>query len=174
MKQLLVVDGYNIIHDWPELRALTEKTGLDAARDRLLETLADYSGFYQLDVVVVFDAYKTDRMSLTLETRAGVEVVFTRKAETADQYIERLVDSLDPRAVQVRVATSDAMEQTVALGRGAIRMSARELQEEVRVARRERKQVLERRVRVKPNTLGSLLPQETLEAIARMIQEGEE
>ena len=72
------------------------------------------------------------------------------------------------------MATSDAVEQTVALGRGAIRMSARELQEEVRVARRERKEVLERRARVKPNTLGSLLPQETLEAIARMIQEGEE
>lgn len=174
MKQLLVVDGYNIIHDWPQLRQAAEGTNLQAARDQLLELLADYSGFYSMDVTVVFDAYQTQRMIRTEEAHSGVQVVFTRKGETADHYIEHLVDGLDPRFIQARVATSDAVEQTVALGRGAIRMSARELLDEVQTARRERKLLMEKKTRVKPHTLGSVLPKETLEAIARMIEKGEE
>ena len=131
-KRLLIVDGYNVLNfAWPGLMGKP----LDDARDRMIEQLHDYAGYSGQAVVAVFDAWKSDRMDRSIEIRGGLTIVFTRRGETADQYIERLCDDkkrlVDARKIEIRVATSDLVEQTVIFGRGAVRMSARELVSEM-------------------------------------------
>ena len=123
MKPLLLVDGYNVIGAWNVPKA--EKLTIEQARERLVDLIADYAGYSGEEVIVVFDGHYTDRTMRSHATRHGVEVVFTKHAESADNYIEALCQQA-PRWRQVRVATSDAVEQTVALGRGAARISSRE------------------------------------------------
>lgn len=170
---VLLVDGYNIIHAWPQLRRLVDEVSLDAARDKLIEIMGDYRGSSGERIIVVFDAYHTQRIGYTKEERYGVELVYTRKGETADHYIERMVSTLDPRKVGVvRVATSDSTEQTVVMGRGGIRISAHELHGYVRQATRKREHIAEKHQGIKPNTLENSLPAEVREKLLRMIREG--
>ena len=123
MKPLLLVDGYNVIGAWNVPKA--EKLTIEQARERLVDLIADYAGYSGEEVIVVFDGHYTDRPVRSHSTVHGVEVVFTKHAESADNYIEALCQQA-PRWRHVRVATSDAVEQTVALGRGAVRISSRE------------------------------------------------
>ena len=123
MKPLLLVDGYNVIGAWNVPKA--EKLTIEQARERLVDLIADYAGYSGEEVIVVFDGHYTDRTMRSHATHHGVEVVFTKHAESADNYSEALCQQA-PRWRQVRVATSDAVEQTVALGRGAVRVSSRE------------------------------------------------
>jgi len=128
MKPLLYVDGYNIIGAWPE--ANRENWPLDDCRDRLIHLLQDYAGYTGQEVCLVFDGYKADRPLRSVEERDCLTVVYTRHGETADHYIERMCQQL-PKYREARVATSDSIEQTIILGRGATRMSARELWREL-------------------------------------------
>ena len=125
--RLLIVDGYNVIN---ARRGGVEGTLADA-RDKLLAQLMDYAGYSGQRVILVFDAWMSDRQSRTEERHGDVTVVYTQKGKIADRYIERLCDELaddiEYRRVEVRVASSDALEQTIILGRGATRMPAREL-----------------------------------------------
>lgn len=123
MKPLLLVDGYNVIGAWDVPRA--ERLSIEEARERLVHLIADYAGYSGEEVVVVFDGHYTDRSTRSHMTMHGVEVVFTKHAESADNYIEAMCAAA-PKWRQVRVATSDAVEQTVTLGRGAVRISSRE------------------------------------------------
>lgn len=128
MKPLLYVDGYNVIGAWAE----AEKNAwpLDECRDRLIHVLEDYAGYTGQEVWLIFDGYKAERSMRSVEQRAGLTVVYTRHGETADHYIERMCQLL-PRYREARVATSDGVEQTLILGRGATRLSARELWREL-------------------------------------------
>lgn len=128
MKPLLYVDGYNIIGAWAQ--ANREQWPLDECRDRLIHLLQDYAGYTGQEVCVVFDGYKADRPLRSVEIRAELTVVYTRHGETADHYIERMCQQL-PKYREARVATSDSIEQTLILGRGATRLSARELWREL-------------------------------------------
>ena len=132
---VLLVDGYNIIGAWPELERLKE-TNLEEARDRLLHLLADYQGFTGLQVYVVFDAYQVPG-SRSAYKQHQLTVVFTKEKETADECIERLVIELTKRRRNIYVATSDSVEQHVAFGKGALRISARELELELEQNRRQ-------------------------------------
>ena len=123
MKPLLLVDGYNVIGAWDVPRA--EHLSIEEARDRLVHLIADYAGYSGEEVVVVFDGHYTDRPVRSKSRVHGVEVVFTKHAESADNYIESLCAAA-PKWRHVRVATSAAVEQTVTLGRGAVRLSSRE------------------------------------------------
>ena len=123
MKPLLLVDGYNVIGAWNVPRE--EHLSIDEARERLVHLIADYAGYSGEEVIVVFDGHYTDRTTRSRSTVHGVEVVFTKHAESADNYIEA-VCAAAPKWRHVRVATSDSVEQTVALGRGAVRLSSRE------------------------------------------------
>lgn len=123
MKPLLLVDGYNVIGAWNVPRE--EHLSIEEARDRLVHLIADYAGYTGEEVIVVFDGHYTDRPARSSTTVHGVEVVFTKHAESADNYIEAVCASA-PRWRRVRVATSDAVEQTVTLGHGAVRISSRE------------------------------------------------
>ena len=123
MKPLLLVDGYNVIGAWDVPRA--EHLSIDEARERLVHLIADYAGYSGEEVIVVFDGHYTDRTIRSHSNVHGVEVIFTKHAESADNYIEA-VCAAAPKWRHVRVATSDSVEQTVALGRGAVRLSSRE------------------------------------------------
>ena len=134
--RLLIVDGYNVLGAWPEL---SKGRPLADARDALTERLHDYAGYSGQQVVLVFDAWQSDRQQRTVEERGPLTIVFTQKGETADHYIERLCDANERRVelgkLELRVATSDGTEQTVVFGRGAVRISSRELIYEMRQAR---------------------------------------
>ncbi|MFO1442035.1 NYN domain-containing protein [Bacillus sp. Bva_UNVM-123] len=126
---ILIVDGYNVIGAWPELRELKKKD-LAAARDRLIEKMAEYQGYSGYRVIIVFDAYDVKGTEKKIKNHK-VEVIFTRKNETADERIEKLAISLSNIKTQIHVATSDYTEQWAIFGQGALRKSARELLNEM-------------------------------------------
>lgn len=126
MTPLLIVDGYNILGAMKNAAGLS----LEEQRRQLCEMLQNYSGYTGCDIVVVFDGYKTDRQERSVNQLKGLTVVFTRRGETADSYIERYAASC-PRYREVRVATSDGFEQSQVLSTGAIRISAREMLSEL-------------------------------------------
>ncbi|MEK4222196.1 NYN domain-containing protein [Bacillus sp. FSL W8-0116] len=122
---ILLVDGYNIIGAWPELQELKKKD-LAAARDRLIEKMAEYQGYSGFKVIVVFDAHYVKGIEKRYQNYQ-VEVVFTRENESADEWIEKKAIELTNIRNQVYVATSDYTEQWAIFGQGALRISAREL-----------------------------------------------
>src|SRR5690625_1074674 len=127
---VLLVDGYNMIGAWEELKDLKEKD-IGQARDRLIEMMAEYQAFSGERVIIVFDAYEVK--GTMKKTKAfKVEVIYTKEKETADERIEKLVKKLKNVETQVYVATSDYAEQRTIFGQGALRIPARELLIEVR------------------------------------------
>ncbi|MBT2683694.1 NYN domain-containing protein [Bacillus sp. ISL-37] len=122
---ILLVDGYNIIGAWPELVSL-KKRELSAARDRLVEIMAEYQAYTGYHVIIVFDAHFVSGNQKKYKNYK-VEVIFTKENETADERIERLAIDLSNRKTQIHVATSDYTEQWAIFGQGALRKSAREL-----------------------------------------------
>ena len=150
-KQYLLVDGYNVIFAWPMLNEMA-KDNLDGARLKLMDILANYQGYRGMTLILVFDAYKVKGNHGSVERYHNIYVVYTREAQTADAYIEKTVHEIGKRE-RVTVATSDGLEQTIVFGEGAVRMSARELAEEVETALSEmRENHIDRSVRVK-NTM---------------------
>ena len=129
-EEYLLVDGYNIIFAWDELKRLAEDS-LDHARNELITILCNYQGFKRCNVIVVFDAYKVKGNHGSVEKLHNISVVYTKEAETADTYIERATHELSRKA-RVRVATSDNMEQIIILGNGAFRISASAFYDEVK------------------------------------------
>lgn len=127
--EYLLVDGYNIIFAWDELNALS-KESLDAARHKLMDILCNYQGFQKCVLILVFDAYRVPGSPGSIEQYHNIHVVYTKEAETADMFIERVTHEIG-RNRRVRVATSDGMEQIIILGHGALRVSARMFREEV-------------------------------------------
>ena len=128
----LLVDGYNIIFSWDELKAIAAED-VNAAREALVNILSNYQGVRKCHLILVFDAYKVKGGTGSIEKRHGIHIVYTKEAETADMYIEQASYDLS-RKHRVRVATSDGMEQMIILGHGAERLSANELKWEVEQA----------------------------------------
>ena len=128
-ERYLLVDGYNIIFAWDELKKLSE-TSLDAARTKLMDIMCNYQGYKDYVVIIVFDAYKVQGNKGEVQKYNNIHVIYTKEAETADQYIEKAVHEIGKKH-DVTVATSDALEQMIIWGEGAKRLSARELQEEL-------------------------------------------
>ena len=127
--EYLLVDGYNIIFAWDELKAVAQES-LDAARKALCDLLCNYQGYRKCELIAVFDAYKVRGGQGSVEKYHNIHVVYTKEAETADAYIERATYELGKRH-RVRVATSDGPEQLIILGHGALRVSAAAFREEV-------------------------------------------
>ncbi|GMC04847.1 DNA-binding protein [Enterococcus thailandicus] len=125
-KQLLIVDGYNMIGSWPELVLLKKQDKMADAREALLHRLSNYAKFEGIEVIVVFDAQLVPGIQQNYK-KYQLEVVFTKEDETADSYIERVAGTLNDRLTQVTVATSDLAEQWVVFSQGALRTSAYEL-----------------------------------------------
>ena len=128
-QEYLLVDGYNIIFSWKELNELAKKN-MDSARYKLMDILCNYQGFKKCKVILVFDAYKVKGGVGSIQSYHNIDVVYTKEAETADQYIEKVTHEI-ARDNHVTVATSDALEQLIILGKGAIRLSANDLKDEI-------------------------------------------
>lgn len=131
----LLVDGYNIIFAWDDLNELS-KVNLEAARGKLMDIMCNYQGYRQVNLILVFDAYKVSGNIGEMFDYHNIHVVYTKEAETADQYIEKLVRNIG-QTYDVTVATSDGLEQLIVMGGGAKRLSARNLREEVEAMERE-------------------------------------
>lgn len=140
-KHYLIVDGYNIMHAWPDLISLMEMS-LETARESLIDTMIEYAKSSGEYVILVFDAYDP-KGNRTFDDSKGIDIVFTKEGETADSYIERLVDRLTKRSKKniIRVASSDGMIQNIVLGRGAARISSTELKEMVMAQKRLNKRI---------------------------------
>ena len=144
-EEYLLVDGYNIIFAWEELRELSKVT-IDGARQKLMDILCNYQGYKKCTLILVFDAYKVTGNTGEAIDYHNIHVVYTKEAETADQYIEKLAHKIG-RQYNVTVATSDGLEQLIIYGQGCHLMSARDLKEEVTWANeqiREEKSKLEK------------------------------
>ena len=160
-REFLLVDGYNIIHAWDELKDLMDTVSLESARLRLMDVLSNYKGTSKATIILVFDGYLVKGSLGSVETYNNIYVVYTKEAETADHYIERVVTSL-PKHYKVRVATGDGLEQLIIYGQGAVRMTARGLQREVQTVETElRERFIENRP-PKNNILSDHLDAETL------------
>lgn len=127
--EYLFVDGYNIINSWTELKSISDMS-LEESRNELIEIMAEYSICTGIEVVIVFDAHLVKLSNQKNEKLKGIEVVYTKEHQTADQYIEQELDYIG-KIKKVKVATSDWLEQQVVLGRGGTRVSARELKMEI-------------------------------------------
>jgi len=139
-KTTVIVDGYNVIHGWEDLRALAEND-LEAARIRLTETLVNYAAYTRHTVIVVFDAYNVSENKERHEERGGVHIVYTKENETGDAYIERFIHKIGKND-RVRVVTSDALIQISALHAGVLRVPVSEFEREVEEVHAEIAQVL--------------------------------
>ncbi len=158
LPEYLLVDGYNIIFAWKELSELA-KVNIDSARDRLIDVMCNYQGFRRCSLILVFDAYRVEGHAEEVRKHHNIHIVYTREAETADQYIERTAHEIG-RKYQVTVATSDGLEQIIIRGQGCAMMSARELREEIeRINQEIREEYVEQFPRSK-NYLFDYLPED--------------
>ena len=159
-QEYLLVDGYNIIFAWEELRELAQDN-MDGARGRLMDLLCNYQAIRKCCLMVVFDAYRVAGHATEVSEYHNIQVVYTKEAETADQYIEKFAHE-NARRFDVSVATSDGVEQVIILGQGCRLISARELKEELdRVNGMLREEYLEQ-PGLKRNRLYDILPEEVI------------
>lgn len=170
-KEYLLVDGYNIIFAWEDLKELAA-VNIDGAREKLMDILCNYQGFKKCTLILVFDAYKVKGNPGSVETYHNIHVVYTKEAETADQYIEKTVHEIG-RKYRVTVATSDQLEQVIILGQGGRRMSARELLEDVIEVRHQIRETAREKRFSEKNYLFDHLDEETAARMER-IRLGEE
>lgn len=127
MKEFLIIDGYNIINEWSDLKQISEES-LEEARNALIDKMTEYRSYIKSEIIIVFDAYQVKGTKVKKEIINNVEIIFTKKNQTADSYIEKKVEQLakDKRNI-VKVVTSDWAEQQAILGSGGIRVLPREL-----------------------------------------------
>lgn len=165
IEEYLVVDGYNVINAWSDIFDLT-KEPMEDCRERLLSMLSNYQGYKNIQVLVVFDAHLVTGGTEKVESYDNLTVVYTKENESADNYIERFVYKM-PEKCRVRVATSDFLEQRIILLGGGIRMSSRELKEEVLSVARKNKNVPQAH-QGKTNTIMSNVSPELLKRLEDM------
>lgn len=128
-KNITIIDGYNVINAWPELKELA-KQNLEDARLALIEELAEYMSMSGEEVIIVFDAYNLDRPKETIEEKYGMEIVYTKRFQTADTYIEKQILNIGRRH-NLKVVTDDGQIQILATSKGASRMTSTELKADI-------------------------------------------
>ena len=135
VQEYLLVDGYNVIFAWDDLKELA-KENIEAARNKLMDVLCNYQGFKNYPLILVFDAYKVEGEAMEIFKYHNIHVVYTKEAETADMYIEKVVHEVG-RKYHVTVVTSDGVEQVITQGQGGTIISSREFLEEVKIVNRQ-------------------------------------
>ena len=166
LKTFLIVDGYNIIHAWPELEDLTN-VSLESARIKLMDILCNYQGVSGETVILVFDGYLVKGSLGSVMEYNNIFVVYTKEAETADHYIEKTVFNI-PKEYRVKVATNDGLEQTIIMGKGAIRITAAELKQMIEHEEKNIRQNYTEQRPAKNNMLIDNVDQKTLEWLEMM------
>ena len=162
-EEYLLVDGYNVIFAWEDLRELA-KDNIDGARGKLQDILSDYQGIRGCHLIVVFDAYRVQQHKTEISDYHNIHVVFTREAETADQYIEKFAHE-HVKKYRVTVVTSDGLEQIIIRGQGCGLISAREFREEIKSSKEELKQEYALRQKKSGNYLGEIISEELTKQI---------
>lgn len=166
IKDFLLVDGYNIIFAWKDLKEIAD-TNLEAARIKLADTLCNYQGFKQNEIILVFDGYKSKGNAGSVIHYHNIDIVYTKEAETADQFIEAVSQQM-AREYRIRVATSDGLEQMIILAKGATRMSAAELCREIKDTEKEIKSMYEAKSSGSRNLLMDNLPPHIASMLEKM------
>ncbi len=166
--EYLLVDGYNIIFAWDNLKKIAENS-LEDARDKLISILSNYQGAKDIELIIVFDAHLLKGNTGSKETIGKTHIVYTKEAETADTYIELISNSL-AKEYLVKVATSDRLEQLIILGNGAYRVSAMELKADVRDTAKKVKKKIQEIKPVKNNMLFDNLDPKTAKWFEEMRQ----
>ena len=170
IKEYLFVDGYNIINSWEKFNQL-KHINLEEARNELIQLMLEYKHYANIEIIIVFDAHLVKGNNGKEDNINGLKVVYTKENETADHYIEKTIDKIG-RIKRVRVATSDWMEQQIILGRGATRISARELEQEIfnekKLMKRKRNTENQRN-----DMLLGRLDQETIKKLNKLIEGSE-
>ncbi|WP_250278528.1 NYN domain-containing protein [[Clostridium] colinum] len=168
-KEYLLVDGYNIIFAWEDLKKMCEHS-LEDARDKLISILSNYQGAKGIELIIVFDAHMVKGNRGSIEKIGKTYIVYTKEAETADNYIERITKELVKDCI-VKVATSDRLEQIIILGSGAIRVSATELRQDIRYMAKKVSRKIEEIKPIKNNMLFDNLDPKTAEWFEKMRQD---
>ena len=169
--EYLLVDGYNIIFAWEELKTLAE-VNIDSARGKLQDSLCNYQAIKGCNLIVVFDAYRVQGHDTEISDYHNIHVVFTKEAETADQYIEKFAHE-NAKKYKVTVATSDGLEQIIIRGAGCILISARELEEEVKRAGRQVTEAYSKALPKGANYLFDRVTPEVMEQIENSLKRSE-
>ena len=168
-KEYLLVDGYNIIFAWEDLNKISREQSLEDARDKLVAILSNYQGAKGIELIIVFDAHLVKGNKGSVEQMGKTYIVYTKEAETADNYIERITKDL-VKDYTVKVATSDRLEQIIIMGSGAIRVSATELRADVRFTAKKVAKKIEEIKPIKNNMLFDNLDAKTAEWFEKMRQ----
>ena len=168
-KEYLLVDGYNIIFAWEDLNKISREQSLEDARDKLVAILSNYQGAKGIELIIVFDAHLVKGNKGSIEQMGKTYIVYTKEAETADNYIERITKDL-VKDYTVKVATSDRLEQIIIMGSGAIRVSATELRSDVRFTAKKVAKKIEEIKPIKNNMLFDNLDAKTAEWFEKMRQ----
>ena len=171
-KEYLLIDGYNIVFAWEDLRELAIKD-IMAARDKLIDLIVDFAGFRKEHVILVFDAYKVRGGRGEVIHVGDIDVIYTKEAETADLYIEKAAHELSKR-YKVTVATSDAVEQVIIYGAGAYRMSAQNLLEELVLTKSLMREHYEKRDEKKAGGILAQMSEEDAQALKEHLENLEE
>lgn len=166
-RDYLIVDGYNIINAWDDLKEISKKD-LEQSREKLNEILSEYASFKGVYTIVVYDAYKV-KNSMYREVESGnLKVVYTKEKQTADSYIEKLIAEFGPKKhLNIKVATDDMVEQQMILGKGGSRISTRELLIEIENSKKKMDKKT-KSIKISKNTLDSIVDNETLEKLERI------
>ncbi|EHL15902.1 hypothetical protein HMPREF9630_01459 [Peptoanaerobacter stomatis] len=168
LKKILIVDGYNVINAWEDLKKLSEEN-LEYAREKLNYVISEYAQFKGYKTIIVYDAYKVKDSVTRYEKIKNLEIVFTKEKETADTYIERYITELGPKKfLDITVATDDIAEQQVVSGKGGNRISTRQLYIEVNNAQVKIQEKIQKTVKNKRNTLDDFLDKEMIEKLNDM------
>ncbi len=166
-KEILVVDGYNVINAWTELSEAA-KLDLAVARDMLNDILTEYLSYYNMEGYVIYDAYNVHTSEQREELSGRLHIVFTKENQTADSYIEKFItDYKNKRHYVLKVVTNDMAEQQIVLGKGAVRVSARELELNLQESRRDIKGQIDK-VRHKKNTIEHILDEHIMQKLEQM------
>ncbi len=167
-REYLFVDGYNIINAWQPLQVLAQEN-LEMAREELINRMIEYQVVRDINLIIVFDAYKVKGTNKKIEKHGQVEVVFTKENETADTYIERRITEIGQYR-KVTVATSDGMLQQLVMSRGGLRMSARELYHLLQDLKNE---IERKRQKLAENSINfrATLDADTIEQLKKLIKE---
>lgn len=168
MREYLLVDGYNIIFAWPELKKQADEN-LEAARYRLADMLCNYQGYKNIGVILIFDGYKSKGNEGSVFRYHNIDIVYTREAQTADNFIELVTQQMG-RKVNIRVATSDGLEQVIILEKGAARMSARELKLELDKTEKLIRKDLEEHHSTHRNSIMDNLPEDVAQMLEMLRQ----
>lgn len=166
IKQYLVIDGYNIINAWDELKKIA-KDDLEQARESLVDLMIEYSVFMGCKTIIVFDAYNVKSSNEKVYNKKNITVVYTKEHQTADTYIEKFIGSLSRYDV-VKVATNDYAQQQIVLGSGATRVSARELKIDLVKAKEKINKKSKEKIKIQRNWLEDRLDEETLSKLEKI------